>query len=265
MSIRLLVFSARVTQCHRIFVRLSHPPPCQSGGLLLLPGLTIMKLNFGIELIGYANAVLGVAMLTMRTMVPLRIAGIVHNVVSIVFGSLAGVYPTLLQHAVLLPLNSFRLHEMRKLIRSVKEASTGDHSMEWIKPFTTKKRVRTGKIMFRKGDVADRMYFVVSGKFLLHELNITLGNGAIVGELGFIAPGRQRTQTLQCLEKGEVLEIGYDTLEQLYFQNPGFGFYFLQLTSARLFDNIGRLQNTLKERDADLASLRRELARAKAG
>jgi hypothetical protein len=55
------------------------------------------------------------------------------------FSALAGVYPTLVQHAVLLPLNSYRLHEMRKLVRSVKEAAAGDHSLEWIKPFTTKR------------------------------------------------------------------------------------------------------------------------------
>ena len=224
-----------------------------------------MKINFIIELIGYANAVLGVAMLTMRTMIPLRIAGIVHNVVSIIFGSLAGVYPTLLQHAVLLPLNGYRLREMRKLTRSVKEASAGDHSMEWIKPFTTQQNVKAGKVMFRKGDVADCMFFIVSGQFLVRELGITLGNGAVVGELGFIAPDRKRTQTLECIEMGDVLEIDYDTLEQLHFQNPGFGFYFLQLTSARLFDNIGRLQNDLQERNAEVAGLRRELALAKAG
>jgi CRP/FNR family cyclic AMP-dependent transcriptional regulator len=224
-----------------------------------------MKISFAVELIGYANAVLGVAMLTMRTMVPLRIAGILHNVVSIIFGSLAGIYPTLVQHAVLLPLNGYRLHEMRKLIRSVKEASASDHSMEWIKPFTTKRNVKAGKILFRKGDVADRMYFVVSGKFLISELGIELQDGAIVGELAFIAPDRKRTQSLKCIEKGEILEIDYDTLEQLYFQNPGFGFYFLQLTSARLFDNISRLQDSLRERDDELVRLRRELRAAKAG
>jgi CRP/FNR family cyclic AMP-dependent transcriptional regulator len=224
-----------------------------------------MKINFVIELIGYGNAALGVAMLMMRTMIPLRIAGILHNVVSIVFGALVGIYPTLVQHAVLLPLNSYRLHEMRKLVRSVKEAVAGDHSMDWIKPFTTKRNVKAGKVIFRKGDVADRMFFVVSGKFLVRELGITLGNSAIVGELAFLAPDRKRTQTLECIEKGEVLEIDYEKLEELYFQNPAFGFYFLQLTSARLFDNIGRLQSELHDREIVIASLRDELAQMKAG
>ena len=224
-----------------------------------------MKISFALELVGYANAALGVAMLMMRTMIPLRIAGILHNVVSIVFGSLAGVYPMLVQHSILLPLNSYRLREMRKLVGSVKEAVAGDHSMEWIKPFTTKRNVKTGQIMFRKGDVADRMFFVMSGNFIVRELGITLGNGAVVGELAFLAPDRKRTQTLECLQSGEVLEIDYEKLEELYYQNPAFGFYFLQLTSARLFDNIDRLRRELHDREIVIASLRDELATAKGG
>ncbi|HKY85133.1 MAG TPA: cyclic nucleotide-binding domain-containing protein [Pseudorhodoplanes sp.] len=224
-----------------------------------------MKISFLLELVGYANAALGVAMLMMRTMIPLRIAGILHNVVSVVFGAFAGVYPMLVQHSILLPLNSYRLHEMRKLVRSVKEAAAADHSMEWIKPFTTKRNVKAGQIMFRKGDVADRMFFVMSGNFIVRELGITLGNGAVVGELAFLAPDRKRTQTLECLQSGEVLEVDYEKLEELYYQNPTFGFYFLQLTSARLFDNIDRLRRELHDREIVIASLRDELATVKAG
>ena len=161
-----------------------------------------MKLHLIIELIGYGNAVLGVAMLMMRTMVPLRIAGIIHNVVSIIFGSLAGVYPTIVQHAVLLPLNSYRLHEMRKLVRSVKEASAGDHSMEWIKPFTTKKNVKAGKILFKKGDVADRMYFVVSGKFVIEELGIALGKARSSANWHSSLPTAKERKRCECLSKG---------------------------------------------------------------
>ena len=37
-----------------------------------------------------------------------------------------------------------------------------------------------------------------------------------------------------------MLEISYDQVRQLYFQNPAFGFYFLELTARRLFDTIAR-------------------------
>jgi CRP-like cAMP-binding protein len=80
--------------------------------------------------------------------------------------------------------------------------------------------------------------------------------GSVVGELGMLAPHRKRTQTLECKESGTMLEIGYDKIEQLYYQNPTFGFYFLRLSSARLFQNIGRLEKLLEERDLELARLR---------
>jgi hypothetical protein len=33
-------------------------------------------------------------------------------------------------------------------------------------------------------------------------------------------------------------------------QNPAFGFYFLRLASARLFDNIGKLEQRLAQQTA---------------
>ncbi len=59
--------------------------------------------------------------------------------------------------------------------------------------------------------------------------------GAIVGELGMLSPGNLRTGTLVCIEPGIVLGVAYADVKQLYYQNPEFGFYFLKLTSERLF------------------------------
>ena len=85
----------------------------------------------------------------------------------------------------------------------------------------------------------------VSGQFRLAELGKDILSGQIVGELGFLAPGQLRTQTLECIEDGEVLQITYQQVKQLYYQNPQFGFYFLQLTTRRLFENISSLERDL--------------------
>ena len=47
------------------------------------------------------------------------------------------------------------------------------------------------------------------------------------------------------VEDGELLTIGYPQIRQLYFQNPTFGFYLLQLTSSRLFKDIEKLEAAL--------------------
>ena len=63
-----------------------------------------------------------------------------------------------------------------------------------------------------------------------------------------LAPDNRRTATLECIEAGKVLSITYEQVEQLYYQNPTFGFYFLRLSTARLFDNIRKLEDELERR-----------------
>jgi hypothetical protein len=212
--------------------------------------------NF-LDAIGYFNAMLGIAMLAMQTMIPLRITGIAHNVVSIVFGFLTGVFPMMVQHTILLPVNILRLVQMRRLVREVKAAATNDHSMDWLKPFTQQRKLKAGEVLFHKNDVADGMFFVISGQLRLSEMDVLLNPGSIVGELGFLSPDKVRTQTVEAVGESVVLTIGYDRLEELYYQNPEFGFYFLRLATARLFDNIGRLEQTVVDREREIARLKR--------
>jgi CRP-like cAMP-binding protein len=100
------------------------------------------------------------------------------------------------------------------------------------------------------------MFFVVSGRLHLQEIDIDVSPGALVGELGMLAPAGARTQTLVCAQSGSALEITYDKIEELYYQNPQFGFYFLRLSTGRLFENIARLECTLAERDQEILRLR---------
>ncbi|HLL26484.1 MAG TPA: cyclic nucleotide-binding domain-containing protein [Xanthobacteraceae bacterium] len=213
-------------------------------------------MNFTVvEWIGYSSALLGIATFVMATMIRLRLTGIAHNLLSITFGLLAGVYPTVVQHLILLPLNSYRLYEMMKLIKNVKAAAADDHSMDWLKPFTTRHFYKAGATIFKKGDDADRMFFVATGRLRLPDIGVDVLPGAVIGELGLLSPGGKRTQTVVCAENADLLEISYTSLEELYYQNPTFGFYFLRLASERLFDNIARLERELAASKAEIARL----------
>ena len=98
------------------------------------------------------------------------------------------------------------------------------------------------------------MLYIVSGRFKLVESGIVLPVGAIVGELGMLSPSNMRTQTLECVEAGLVLSVSYTKVEELYVQNPAFGFYFLRLSSARLFQNLETLQQRLDQLTASTAA-----------
>ncbi len=82
------------------------------------------------------------------------------------------------------------------------------------------------------------------------EIGVELPPGRFMGELGFVAPKNRRTQTVKCIEDGDVLTITYEKLLELYFQSPEFGYYFLRLTSERLMQNISRLEASLEEAKA---------------
>lgn len=198
-----------------------------------------------VEALGWTAAALSITGSAMRTIIPLRCIGIAANVVSLTYASFMGLYPSMTVNLILLPLNGFRLYQMLRLIRKVKVASKSDLSMDWLKPFMRQSPVKAGEILFAKGDAADCMYYTLSGRFRLRELGIDLPQGRVVGEMGFLSPDNKRTQTLECLESGEVLSITYDEVRQLYFQNPEFGFYFLRLTTERLFTNMERMENEI--------------------
>jgi CRP/FNR family cyclic AMP-dependent transcriptional regulator len=212
-----------------------------------------------VEALGWFVAALSIGGSAMKTIVPLRCLGITTNIFGIVYAFSAGHYSGLVVHFVLLPVNSMRLLQMLRLIAKVKRASaTGDISMDWLKPFMAREKVRAGQVLFAKGDVAQCMFYTLTGRFRLKESGIEIPQGQVVGEMGLIAPDNRRTQTLECLEKGEVLTITYDQLRQLYFQNPEFGFYFLRLTSERMFQNLARLEGEIERlRDASPTSVER--------
>ncbi|MBX9592450.1 MAG: Crp/Fnr family transcriptional regulator [Hyphomonadaceae bacterium] len=195
-----------------------------------------------VDIFGYLAAVATFGTYSVRRMIPLRLMGMCANCLFIVYGLLAAAYPPLVLHTILLPLNAFRLREMLHLIDKVKAASQGDLNMEWLKPFMSTHSVTRGEVLFHKGDVSEVMFYTMTGRYRLHEIGQEIGPGQVVGEIGLIAPDNKRTLTFECIEDGELLTISYDQVKQLYFQNPAFGFYFLQLISKRLFKDIERLQ-----------------------
>ena len=61
------------------------------------------------DLVGYLAAALVLAAFGMRDMVPLRIAALCSNLAFIAYGLALGLEPVWLLHALLLPMNGYRL------------------------------------------------------------------------------------------------------------------------------------------------------------
>jgi len=199
------------------------------------------------NMFGLVGAIFFVATLLMQTMVPLRVANMAGCASLATFGALTGNVVTFLYYLLLLPINAVRLRQMLKLVKKARNATQGDMSMEWLKPFMTERRYRQGDRLFKKGDAATEMFLTVTGKFLVKDIGVELPPGRIMGEFGFLTPDNRRTGAVECIEDGQVLSITYDRLLEIYFQNPQFGYYFLVLTSRRLLENIARLEGIIAQ------------------
>jgi CRP-like cAMP-binding protein len=204
------------------------------------------------NMLALAGALFYVATLMMRTIVPLRVIGIISITFFMAYGVVAGAVGTFLLYLFSLPVNVVRLRQMLTLVKKARMSAQGDLSMDWLRPYMTPRRYRKGEVLFRKGDVANEMFLTVTGKFLVTEIGVELPPGRIMGELGFASPKNRRTQTIECIENGDVLTITYETLLELYFQNPEFGYYLLCLTSERLLQNIARLEGAVEEYKAKM-------------
>lgn len=195
-----------------------------------------------IDVAGYVAAVLVFATFWMKTMILLRGFAIASNVAFLAYSFFGDLYPVLALHSVLLPLNVYRLWEMRQLIEAVKHAGEGTFSMDWAVPHARKTRLEEGATLFRKGEQADAMYCLLEGKARVVEFGVALGEGEMIGEIGLFSESGRRTATVVCATQCEFLVLGYDTVRQLSFQNPAFGFHLVNLITRRLVANLEEME-----------------------
>jgi len=197
---------------------------------------------FAIELSGYLAAALVFLTFYMKTMLPLRYIAIGSNVLFIVYAALEQINPVLILHCVLLPLNIYRVVQLKKLISNVTAAATGDFSIDWLLPYMNRRRMPAGEYLFRRGEIADDMFYIVRGQITLPEVEVQRSAGQMIGEIGLFSPQRQRIASARCETDCELLTITGTKVLDLYYQNPDFGIYLVRLITGRLIREVDRLQ-----------------------
>ena len=194
-----------------------------------------------IEAIGYLASALVLLTFCMSTMLSLRAVAICSNLAFISYGFGAALYPVLILHVVLLPLNIVLLVRMMNLPRKAKLAAATDLSPLWMQPFMWPKHFKAGETIFRKGQHADLLYMIVSGEVGLPEIEQRLSAGDLFGEIGLFSLERRRTQTAVAATHVDLLCISDEALKKLCERNPGLSLYFLRLTATRMTQNASRL------------------------
>jgi hypothetical protein len=191
-----------------------------------------------IDLLGYAAALFVLATFCMTTMVRLRWVAIGSNVLFIMYGYFGHIYPVMLLHIILLPVNVLRLAQIYQLGRGIDQTEGEGISIESVLPFMTRRSLPAGATLITKGDIADKLYYLKEGQLEVVELGKTLGPGSVIGEIGVFSPDRRRTATVVvCSTDCVVYELTERKTKELYFQNPAFGYAVMQLVIDRLLEN----------------------------
>ena len=174
----------------------------------------------------------------MKTMIPLRVVAISSNIAFISYallglryGIFGRVYPILVLHSALLPLNVVRLREITRLIKMIGMTS-GREVFDSLIPYMSSEAHRKGETLFSKGDRADKLYLLEEGRVLFPELGRQVSNGAAFGEVGLFAPEGIRSVSAVCEDDCRLYAIAKDKVLELYYDNPRFGLFLIRLVSG---------------------------------
>lgn len=186
------------------------------------------------DLIGYLASGLAFCTFYLKTMIRLRVVALASNVVFIIYGEMGHLLPIMVLHALLLPLNAWRLIEVKQLIRKVRaSAQTGMSTPELIVPYLRSVWRFKGEPLFRKGDPADSVYYLFEGSVRLTDKNIIVPQGQMIGVNGIFSLEHRRTDTAICLSDVELGVISKDKILELFYQSPDFGAFLIRMVAQR--------------------------------
>ena len=143
--------------------------------------------------VGYLASALVLCTFLTRTMKPLRCIALGSNVAFITYSAMLQLYPVLILHCILLPVNVWRLWEIMRLSNSVDEAIDDSKLFKALVSFAKRMKFSGGEILIRKGDPSDALYLLLAGTLWVEEAEVELGPGSIV-EYRWRDGGIERTQ-----------------------------------------------------------------------
>jgi hypothetical protein len=201
-----------------------------------------------ITIIGILAGSFYIASQFQKDMISLRVLALVSNVIFLIFCLLDKNYdieqlivlPTFLVNFILLPINAKRLTEIIRLTKQVEQATVESPVTEWLLPHMHLRKHKAGEVLFRKGDVADKIVYVASGTLKLQGIDHCIGPGELIGEIGLFSAEKVRTMTVLCDTDCELYQMTDAQIYRLYYQNPKLGFFFMRLIVERLLRDVKR-------------------------
>jgi serine phosphatase RsbU (regulator of sigma subunit)/anti-sigma regulatory factor (Ser/Thr protein kinase) len=141
----------------------------------------------------------------------------------------------------------FDRHETARGEHGSRETTKTADGLNLPLAYMKKESFRKGDILFRSGDVADKMYYVVRGIIRLVEIDKLVKAGGVIGEMGILSPFQTRMATAVCEEDLDVYAISKDDVIKLFIQDSSLAFDLVQLCIKRYTENL-KAETEAKER-----------------
>lgn len=170
----------------------------------------------------------------------LRTLALAAGIAIAIYGLVTPDYVVAALGAVIAAVNAWRLTEARRLMGVTREAtaaSAAPVTVDWLLPYMRPMALPKDTVVFHKGAAADAMYFVEHGRVRFEEIGVEMGKGSLFGEIGIFSHNKSRTATAKCAEDCSLLQISADKVHELYYKNPNFGFFIVDLITRRLMED----------------------------
>jgi CRP/FNR family transcriptional regulator, cyclic AMP receptor protein len=189
--------------------------------------------SWQVQALGWLSAALVLASFSLKTMVSLRVVAIASNVAFFTYGWLADLLPIYVLHGILLPVNLFRLNQMRNLLDRVKSVSSGEFSMDMLVPFMTIRSLPAGAVLFQEGDQVDGLYLILKGRVHIRRVGVEIGPGELLGEMALFNKSHERTAGAHCVTDVQLGTLSVSKFWEVFAQDPAFGAFVLRTVVAR--------------------------------
>ena len=96
-------------------------------------------------------------------------------------------------------------------------------------------------LIFTQGDPSNSLLIIETGCVAIRLIGAggesvilgLMGPGDVVGEMGLLMPGRNRTATVQALDDVQARSLDRDTFERLRLRHPSVNDFFIHILAAR--------------------------------
>ena len=124
-----------------------------------------------------------------------------------------------------------------------------EQACPWPLEYMRRETFVKGHVLFKKGDEADKMFYITKGSLKLLEIDKIVREGQIIGEMGIFSPFKQRTASAVCEEDMEAYTMGRDEVLEMFSCDPFLAISLIQLSVQRFIENL-RVETEARERIA---------------